>query len=566
MKNLQPIRFLLVALALALAALACRHASVVLIGKTTVLWVLAAGAAVVAFRADMADNWMRSTRAAILVVFVHLSGVLSPSRPVFGATVFGILGCLLALGGAMHLAAAARRAAADSERRTDLEVSDIWIMNLAALGVLLVALATLVSDFGVSGLLRAAARALAILAHLGLFLIAASMVRSRRGLAAWAGLALVGIGAALALGGGAALRAHLTVEKGQELARAGKMAEATKAARRATALNRTLRWRGLERRILRLQRDILMARGDTAGALRATARYLDATLADRALTPDDERQVRFAARYMAVEPLQPAIDRYAALEQMRRFIRLHDQLDSMPEECEILHILFLRLGYVDRFSERYDTAGLPPMSHAGSYIEALESLVEDAAQPRTRARARYLLGVVRYASRQFPEAQADFEAVGKIMPDDHNTLVYLERLAMARADKEEAERLRRLPRTVYAGRMTGKNAQSTNVDDTLWTAFESLPGRYHFEAEMRGLPEQRLWPRVSIFVGRGDTPVYSGTVATEEWRSYGFDVQFPDDARSRLLIVFENDLYRERPGRDALNRNLYFRSMRITRP
>jgi len=563
MKQLQTIRLLLIALAMVIAATAAPRLGIPTLTRIGILALVGVGAVALSLRQPPGDPWMRYTRALVAVAFLHLSGVVTPGAGWAGPAVFAMVhGALLAAGVAQMVLAFAGAARDEADGRDDLRAADLWILNLGVFcGIALAALALVSGE----GLARAGANLLAALGFLSLFFLVAGGVRSRGPIALYSFVVLAALLFVVGMGGLRGWRAHATIRDGRRAIEAGQPRRALDAARRAAALQATLEWQGFERRIVRLERDAYLAQGRTEDALEAAARHIALSYIPRVLTGDDEHQLEFLRRYMDPGPLQPLLDEFAALEQVRRFIRLHRELDDMPEECEILHLLFLKSGRIDRLAERYDTAGLPPMRHAGSFIEALERIVANAGDEATRTRARYLLGVVRVAARQGEAARADFEAVLAVWPDDHNTLAFLERLVEARGDAVGLERLRALPRRIPIERMTGKK-RGHNVDDTLWTALEAQPGAHAFAAEFRGRRELDIWPHVSVFMGEAAAPIFSAVVATDEWRAYEFEHRFEDAERSRLMMVFENDLYAERgPGLDALNRMLYFRSMLVTR-
>jgi hypothetical protein len=108
--------------------------------------------------------------------------------------------------------------------------------------------------------------------------------------------------------------------------------------------------------------------------------------------------------------------------------------------------------------------------------------------------------------------------------------------------------------------MLGNLRYGLNLDDSLWTALEVRPARYAFEFEVKARPAEGEWSILQVYLD--DSLVHEQEVRTRDWTVATIEARFEADGCHRLLLAFDNDLYKIVDGRE-LNRNLYFRQVTI---
>lgn len=274
--------------------------------------------------------------------------------------------------------------------------------------------------------------------------------------------------------------------------------------------------------------------------------------------PGEPRLRALCEAYLSTGTLEEQI---VALSHPRYLWRF-DEL-PLSDDMELRSLMlgsFVRNGLLDRFVVEYVQGRLTKaldIAHLHSSLTALRLRSED---PNQCAQMDYLLGILTTWLGGYDQAREHFLAVLKTWPDYHNALVWLDRL------RDKGDTTSTLPAAYPpTGRIAhhqflGNQRYNLNVDDALWTALESRPGRYELALQVKGQPADGEWPVLAVYV--------DGVLALEEpvrsdvWTTETCSIEFESDGSHRLVIGFQNDMYRETDGR-LINRNLYFSHLAV---
>ena len=171
--------------------------------------------------------------------------------------------------------------------------------------------------------------------------------------------------------------------------------------------------------------------------------------------------------------------------------------------------------------------------------------------------------MVLYQSGDPDGAERAFREVLAARPYHANAITLLERIAAHRGDDAALADLRARQRRITNPEMTGNHFWGLNLLKVLWAPFEVNPGRYELEMEMRGQAAAEIWPECRVFLDDSAQAVFAGTIASKEWTTARFTLNFSREGWHRLLFSFENDYSAVNAKGVKEDRNLELREVRI---
>ncbi len=462
--------------------------------------------------------------AAIFLLFLVLSGVGHPSAPSLGPVGFIALhGVLLGFYG-IFLGRAFFLFSRDRKLEEDLEIIDLWLANI---GLMLFAAVFIVSFLANSSLsilnaMRVAlAPALIPLTACVAWLMLIKCQRApgdRRVLMAALIIAPV---LAFSIGSVRAVQTYRHICIADRLTDEAKEILASETLAIAKAENQSLQWPLFQNAIDDIEARLLMRNADPQEQLSALAEHLVQKNSEA-----DENSIlsELLKTYLQSESLDKLFLQVGITIDRDDWNALHDALQNMPEEERLLQ-LKARTGSDLFLLERYNWSGLDDLGLEDGWQEWVADAEADA----------YLKGLVLFRQGDNEQALLSFKQALQSEPNDHNTIVWVERVARELGDLREVARLRKRDRRLILSGFSGNLAQGV-LRGAAWTALELHEGLWEMQLVVRSENQQRPWPELSIYLDENSSANYRGQISGDESMTIRIEIEVEQETRKRLLI------------------------------
>ena len=507
------------------------------------------------------QRWTRYVLALAMAAFANLSGVGSVARQSLGESIW-IAFNFLALGFLLFHLWKARRPRSNPFLGISLVLA--ILLPLAAIffippipSPMEIAMRTAVSWTGL----------------LAFFLLCCLPAGGRRWEIAWAAATILALLVALSLGIARFWGIHNNLARAARAYAAKNPSSAISHLKKAEAANSGLQWAPFEFRRHRLLSQISEAQGNPGQALREMAQYMEQKRRPGLLQADLDLRlegypvgqvIAFYSDYLQPAPLAPLYEKYSKPHQIELFLQTRGKSPRDLIDDARLLTLFVQNGFLDRLMDRYALTGLRDIAPLAPLERPLARAFSGLPDPQ-KPNALFLIAMAQYADGKYPQALQTIHSVLKDRPQNHNAIVYAERIAAILGEKSLLTEMQARKREITLDMMAGNRKWGMNVDDILWAAFEANPGRYNLAIQVRGIPALGIDPIFAIIWSKAETatPIYRAPISPGKWHTIQLSRHYADQECERLELRFENDSYAPSPEGKIENRAVLFRPIQI---